>query len=268
MSEEDRELTNEERSKLLFERGQKSLEDKNYLEALHYFKLSNKFAQKIVLSKKGILSEEEYEQELVNKINELEKEYNRLLNQIPSNSLTPSDTLYINDSADLPLKKFVLEGKTEQDSTTGRNLCPIVPAQTVKDTSNEITLVSYGNGTYRVYGTATANRTVTIPFSNSINLPNSTLYMHLRNNVLNAKAHAVFVTSNNSSMPAFNSLDRILPSSILVNATLTEIGVQIEGGETVDIIFTPSIELTDEVTEFEPYTRSEYQVLLLLIHKR
>ena len=32
-----------------------------------------------VLSKKGILSEEEYEQELVNKINELEKEYNRLL---------------------------------------------------------------------------------------------------------------------------------------------------------------------------------------------
>ena len=43
MSEEDRELTNEERSKLLFERGQKSLEDKNYLEALHYFKLSNKF---------------------------------------------------------------------------------------------------------------------------------------------------------------------------------------------------------------------------------
>jgi DnaJ family protein B protein 12 len=43
MSEEDRELTNEERSKLLLERGQKSLENKNYLEALHYFKLSNKF---------------------------------------------------------------------------------------------------------------------------------------------------------------------------------------------------------------------------------
>lgn len=43
MSSEDRELTNEERSKLLFTRGQKSLENKNYLEALHYFKLSNKF---------------------------------------------------------------------------------------------------------------------------------------------------------------------------------------------------------------------------------
>ena len=43
MSEEDRELTNEERSKLLLERGQKSLENKNYLEALHYFKLSNQF---------------------------------------------------------------------------------------------------------------------------------------------------------------------------------------------------------------------------------
>jgi len=39
---EDRELTNEERAKLLFERGQKGFENNNYLEALHYFKLSNK----------------------------------------------------------------------------------------------------------------------------------------------------------------------------------------------------------------------------------
>jgi len=39
---EDRELTNEERAKLLFERGQKGFESNNYLEALHYFKLSNK----------------------------------------------------------------------------------------------------------------------------------------------------------------------------------------------------------------------------------
>ena len=39
---EDRELTNEERAKLLFERGQKGFENNNFLEALHYFKLSNK----------------------------------------------------------------------------------------------------------------------------------------------------------------------------------------------------------------------------------
>ena len=46
MSEEDRELTSEERSKLLLERGKKSMENNNYLEALHYFKLSNKFGKK------------------------------------------------------------------------------------------------------------------------------------------------------------------------------------------------------------------------------
>ena len=46
MSEEDRELTNEERAVLLRERGQKNLENNNYLEALHYFKLSNKFQKK------------------------------------------------------------------------------------------------------------------------------------------------------------------------------------------------------------------------------
>ena len=39
---EERELTNEERAKLLFERGQKGYENNNFLEALHYFKLSNK----------------------------------------------------------------------------------------------------------------------------------------------------------------------------------------------------------------------------------
>ena len=39
---EEKELTNEERAKLLLERGQKSFENNNYLEALHYFKISNK----------------------------------------------------------------------------------------------------------------------------------------------------------------------------------------------------------------------------------
>ena len=39
---EEKELTNEERAKLLFERGQKGFENNNFLEALHYFKLSNK----------------------------------------------------------------------------------------------------------------------------------------------------------------------------------------------------------------------------------
>ena len=39
---EEKELTNEERAKLLFERGQKGFENNNFLEALHYFKISNK----------------------------------------------------------------------------------------------------------------------------------------------------------------------------------------------------------------------------------
>ena len=39
---EEKELTNEERAKLLFERGQKGFENNNFLEAMHYFKISNK----------------------------------------------------------------------------------------------------------------------------------------------------------------------------------------------------------------------------------
>ena len=46
---------------------------------------------------------------------------NRLLDTIPSNTPTADDTLYLNDSADLPLKRFSLEGDTEQYTTTGAN---------------------------------------------------------------------------------------------------------------------------------------------------
>ena len=42
---EEKELTNEERAKLLFERGQKGFENNNFLEALHYFKISNKLVK-------------------------------------------------------------------------------------------------------------------------------------------------------------------------------------------------------------------------------
>ena len=42
---EEKELTNEERAKLLFERGQKGFENNNFLEAMHYFKISNKLCK-------------------------------------------------------------------------------------------------------------------------------------------------------------------------------------------------------------------------------
>ena len=42
---EDKELSNEERAKLLFERGLKGFENNNFLEALHYFKISNKLVK-------------------------------------------------------------------------------------------------------------------------------------------------------------------------------------------------------------------------------
>lgn len=56
-----------------------------------------------------------------NRITELEEETERLRNVIPSDT-AEGNPIYINDSADLPLNKFVLEGKTEQDSTTGANI--------------------------------------------------------------------------------------------------------------------------------------------------
>ena len=86
MSSEDRELTNEERSKLLFTRGQKSLENKNYLEALHYFKLSNKF-------QKNFQTDELIKQceEQIKKIREEEKEKSKESNNNSSSGPSPED---------------------------------------------------------------------------------------------------------------------------------------------------------------------------------
>lgn len=91
-------------------------------------------------------------------LDEVIEEYNRLLNNTPSASPTPSDTLYINDSADLPLKKFVLEGKTEQFSTTGKQLFNISKVKT--QWYNEKGLKNNGDGTLTV-STSSGDSTVT-----------------------------------------------------------------------------------------------------------
>ena len=81
---EERELTNEERSKLLFERGQKGFENNNFLEALHYFKLSNKL--------KKDFQTDEYIKKCEEKIKEIrEKEKEEIKNEGEENKAKNND---------------------------------------------------------------------------------------------------------------------------------------------------------------------------------
>ena len=85
MSEENEE-TNEERAKNLFAKGESSFEKLNYLEALHYFKLSNKLI-------KDLKTEEFIKkcEEKVNEIRQKEKEAEENANNNDNSQKTSSD---------------------------------------------------------------------------------------------------------------------------------------------------------------------------------
>lgn len=98
-----------------------------------------------------------------NRITELEEETERLRNVIPSDT-AEGNPIYITDSADLPLNKFVLEGKTEQ--TVINNL---------------LTLNSVGGGAFEKSPTI-SNGIINVKGVNNEDYPTKTNY---RNGYLN-----------------------------------------------------------------------------------
>lgn len=146
-------------------------------------------------------------------------------------------------------------GRTYQKQLEGRNLLPIVPAQTI--TQNGVTLESYGDGSFRAYGTSTDTATIDMELPEIIQLPNETLYWHIRNNVANSNVCLALVPvggRGTQSQPAFSTVDRIRDSAVLKNMNAQYFGIRVTSAEdTVDITFTPSIELSNEVTDYEPY---------------
>lgn len=183
----------------------------------------------------------------------VEAAINKYRNACPTNT---SEDGKCADALDVPIVNYQIYGNSEQETTTGKNLLPIVEAKTVTDTSGELTLQSYGDGRYRVYGTTTSARQIILNLPIVTTLPDATIYAHLRNNSVNSKAHLILGPKTGArSEPAFSDLDRIMTSEILTNISDLEIlGVYVEANETVDITFAPSLELTEDVTTYEPYT--------------
>ena len=188
---------------------------------------------------------------------------NRILANTPKGS-TNTNPATMNDSADLPLNKFVLKGKTEQESTTGKNLF-----QLVTQTISGVTLTANEDGSYTVNGTATSGGsfyvelptpipagTYTISYTSNAELSSDNLNIRTRTSD-SAVINSMSVTSTSKSLTATNtSAISILQLQFFNGKTYNnfKIYIQLESGSTA--------------TEFEKYTRSEYQVQVHHIHKR
>lgn len=169
----------------------------------------------------------------------------RLLANTPTGT-TNTNPAYMNDSADLPLNKFILKGKTEQFSTTGKNLMPLkyynATEQRKKDFNIDLPIntytISYDLISYAL-GTETS-------FSLSLALvPNegdifSVSAIIIDANTTLGKKSVTFTTTDNITINANVSYFSISSAKYNNGARVFIDNIQIEQGSTA--------------TAYEPYT--------------
>lgn len=139
-----------------------------------------------------------------------------------------------------------------------KNLLPILPAQS--KTLSGITLTSNGDGSYSVKGTSTQSGTILFDINN-VKLPNNTIYLHIRNNIT-AGIGMQIQTSKGTTSPSFSTLNRIYNSPIFTDAIITKIGFYFPENITIDTTFIPSLELSNNISD---YVEHKEQVLPLTL---
>lgn len=205
-------------------------------------------------------------------IEELEAEINRLRANTPTGT-TNTNPAYINDSADLPLNKISLKGKTEQYTTTGKQLF------------NGASQDGTGGGATSAF----SNRTITVSSTTTSSIPYA--IFNIADNLLEndiVRVEGIVKQSNGRiSLQAWNgstwavkrsieysdgstvgSLSYTVPSGFSAVRLLVYANKEIPTGNSSssydNIIATKN---NDNMT-YEPYTRSDFQALILLIRKR
>ena len=149
----------------------------------------------------------------------------------------------------------------------GRNLLPVSGA--TSETINGITLSTDGNGLYTASGklTTTSNTNKTFAIQ-PITLQAGTYYLHMRNTGTISTNVSIALRYNNSTIKYTTPsvANKIYEFTLSENTTINGIQLFVASGfgtsDTLNITFTPSIELTSEVTNYEPYSRDTYPINL------
>ena len=197
------------------------------------------------------------------KIEEFEEEIERLRANTPKGT-TDTNPAYMNDSADLPLNKFLLGGKTEQDSTTGSQMfnASLIPSSTdivIEDDGKTIKLpvASSGNG----YVTTDKKLSSLCPQLQA----GDTVYLFFDRNLGTSNNNFIYISSTQYIWVNGTSLT-ITPEILDGNVVLY--GNKYISGETTQCILSNFRIVKNSTDAWEKYTRSEYQVLILIILKR
>lgn len=165
------------------------------------------------------------------------------------------DNITLNGTIEAPFKEITIKGDTKQVSYTGKNLLPIAEEKSI--TTVGVTIKSNGDGSYSIKGTPTASFNAAFPITEVV-LPTNA-YIHLRNTgtvTYNATCILRQNTTDYGSF-AFGTLNRIINKTTQEETHINQIifyGNDSIIGTNLDITLQPSIELTDTVTDFEPYT--------------
>lgn len=151
----------------------------------------------------------------------------------------------------------------------GKNILPKMTAGTYS--ANGGTIVVDDNGVAHLSGTTTASGNVAIipletPITITQDMVDKGLYYHLRNSAVIANLEPTL--ENNSAVRAtgyaFSPANRISPQlgDGVVGKTVTRIRFYVTSGVTLSGTYAPSLEFTNEVTEYEPYQGTSYPISL------
>lgn len=137
-------------------------------------------------------------------------------------------------------------------TVAGKNLLPKASAES--KTSSGITLTSNGDGSYSVKGTAETGVNIFFSLEESCVFVDG-LYVHLMNNVSTGhNAACVFGFSDGTkSSWAFTPANRIGAPTSGIGKTITQIGVYVQSGYTIDVTFSPMLVSSDTAMDFVPY---------------
>ncbi len=151
----------------------------------------------------------------------------------------------LEDALDSPLIDFSMEGQTEQDSTTGKNL---LRNDLTSQTINGLTITINDDKTIKINGTASANTWLTI--NGSLNFESGKTYI-LSGCPQNGSLATYYMYVNGQSMQDVGSG---VSKTFSENIT-TDILIKISKNAVLsNLIFKPMLRLSNTTGEYEPYT--------------
>lgn len=180
------------------------------------------------------------------------------------------EIITVSDASDLPLAGLKVFGKTEQNgiptpeapvplesvgdsvnvTVTGKNMFPKAVAGELSN--NGITFTSYGDGSYRVKGTATSDVTLHYDLEDVVVLKEG-MYLHCMNSASADISFLYWYDDFTSSYWALNPVNRISALSKNFGKTITRIGINMKSGSTVDVTFSPMFVFSGTPMDFVPY---------------